>query len=173
MKIIPTLACAALLSASLGAQAGESYWGASLGQYEFDFGDEQADAAGLNVLAGYGVNEWVDIQGRLGTTDGADFSGTDVSAKYYATFLVRAMLPMQGGQAKPYVAGGFTSAKVDGGGDEETFSGGAYGIGIDFSVGGETRFAIEWLHLFEDDVPNTTDVELDVQSISLIYMRPF
>lgn len=168
----------------MGAMAQENgpYLGVSTGfamyEEETSGGIASDTAAILNasINAGYAFNEFISIEGRLGTgladgemtiTDGFVEADIDVSLDYLASAFVKFSLP-NSSIATPYLLLGGSKGELTAelGGFSESFdeSDSSYGVGIDLQMGKhkDASLTVEYISYLDKDGSELNGLNLGV-----------
>lgn len=156
MKSISKFALFSIAMVAASAHAQGLYAGADLSQIQYK--ESAVDLKTVAVLAkvGYQVNQYLAVEGRLGTgvaSDSFNDSGTKVKIETDTLYGVYAkgMLPLAD-NFSVYALAGYTHGKLSNSAMGSTSdSGGSYGAGAQLALTKQLALNLEWAHLYKGD----------------------
>ena len=170
-----SLVTAALIFLPLGAQAGNGYIGASVGNMNYQEPGTSLHALNLTGRLGYRLASALDVEVRAATATSADNGSLEFSLNSLAGAYIKLnWSPMQSRHFEIYLIGGGTyiSAAIGPVGTTatETDSSGSYGIGFDFFGNDSTALNLEWMRYGDGEIgPTNTPYTLDTLTVGLVH----
>ncbi len=170
-----SLATAAIFFLPLGAQAGNGYIGASVGNMNYQEPGTSLHALNLTGRLGYRLASALDVEVRAAAPSSADDGNREFSLNYLAgAYLKLNWAPMRSGHFEIYLIGGGTyiSAAIGpvGSSTTETDSSRSYGIGLDFFGNDKTAFSIEWMRYGDGEIgPTNLPYTVDTLTLGVVH----
>ena len=157
-KTLLALSFATLASSmSFGDEAAQAgfYIGGSYAFLDTEVFGEDLDLGALVFNGGYSFNEYIAVEGRIGTgVVDDDFFGIDVELNYLAGVYAKVGIPT-GTIVYPYVVLGLTQVELEisGFGQSETDDDNdiSYGIGANFEVSNNVGIYVEYMSWYDED----------------------